>query len=294
MQLAFFPFRKPLLERLGADFFKGIPRGPGVYTFLSEHGKVLYVGQSKDLRTRLGYYKNARPDREPRRILRMIGRARAITFQLCGCAEEALARELMLIQEHRPTYNRALNGNPRHPFVALKLEHATAEARLVESPEKAAGELFGAFRGAGRCRRLLHALGRLCWCAEHPKASVYDIPLRLSEDSRAREVELGCAHAPAAWWREYFSGESDSLSELFLPMVEAVADVHLKVILENDLLLLGEFFKAGPEMNRRIAELHHLKLPIAAGELDGLRLRSRRRAKVALGEWPEESERSRL
>ena len=66
-QLCFFKFERPLLDLLGVEFFRSAPAKPGVYLFLGEGKRVLYVGQSKNLRLRLSYYKNAQPEREPRR-----------------------------------------------------------------------------------------------------------------------------------------------------------------------------------------------------------------------------------
>ena len=285
-QLAFFPFRKPLLDLLGAEFFQQIPRAPGVYTFLSDAGKVLYVGQSKDLRSRLAYYKNARPDREPRRILRMIGRARTIQFELCPGVPEAQARELALIRQHRPTYNRALNGNPRHPFIALAFSSNTVAAQLLHFPDNPPGDLFGAFRGFGRCRQLLHALGRLSWCAQHPQAAVYDLPLSFSHNSRATELAFPFSGAPAGAWHEYLSGTREALTPIFAPSVETVSDPHLQTILADDLLLLREFFTAGPEFNHQLTLMHGLSLPIPPHELDALRLRFRSRRAPALAQTP--------
>src|SRR5205814_7898791 len=60
-QLRFFKRPKPLLDRFGAEFFRSLPSKPGVYIMSGEAGRVLYVGQSKNLRVRLGTYRNANP-----------------------------------------------------------------------------------------------------------------------------------------------------------------------------------------------------------------------------------------
>ena len=46
-QLRLLPAPKPLTERLGAAFFRSIPRLPGVYRMFDEAGVLLYVGQCK-------------------------------------------------------------------------------------------------------------------------------------------------------------------------------------------------------------------------------------------------------
>ena len=47
-QLRLLPAPRPLTDRLGAAFFRGIPRAPGVYRMFDEAGLLLYVGQSSD------------------------------------------------------------------------------------------------------------------------------------------------------------------------------------------------------------------------------------------------------
>ena len=53
-QLLLFPDPRPLVERLGADFFRQAPNHPGVYLMRDASDTVLYVGKAKSLRKRLG------------------------------------------------------------------------------------------------------------------------------------------------------------------------------------------------------------------------------------------------
>src|SRR5947208_7663079 len=75
-QVNLFPAVKPLCERFGAEFFRSAPRLPGVYIMTGESERVLYIGQSKNLRHRLGSYKNARRDRVARKIVRLVHEVR--------------------------------------------------------------------------------------------------------------------------------------------------------------------------------------------------------------------------
>jgi excinuclease UvrABC nuclease subunit len=46
-QMLFFSDPKPLVERLGKQFFQGLPECPGVYLMRDEHERVLYIGKAK-------------------------------------------------------------------------------------------------------------------------------------------------------------------------------------------------------------------------------------------------------
>ena len=66
-QLLLLPDPRPLVERLGPDFFTKAPQRPGVYVMRDAADRVLYVGKAKNLRKRLGSYRVANPDRLRRR-----------------------------------------------------------------------------------------------------------------------------------------------------------------------------------------------------------------------------------
>jgi DNA polymerase-3 subunit epsilon len=99
----------------------GVPGGPGVYLFRGPRDEPLYVGTSADLRTRVRSYFSSSEQRS--RITEMVGLAQRVEAIPCAHALEAAVRELRLIAEHKPRYNR----RSRFPERALWL-------RLTEEP----------------------------------------------------------------------------------------------------------------------------------------------------------------
>lgn len=106
-QLLLFPDPRPLVEKLGADFFRHAPESAGVYLMRDAGETVLYVGKARNLRKRLTYYRVANPDRIPRRHLRLLRAVQQIQFELCLDESSALARESELLRSLRPRFNRA-------------------------------------------------------------------------------------------------------------------------------------------------------------------------------------------
>src|SRR5258708_35888882 len=92
-QMLLLPDPRPLVELLGADFFRQAPERPGIYLMLDANDTVQYVGKAKNLRKRLGSYRVANPDRLPRRHLRMLRAVRRIEFRECADEASALAGE---------------------------------------------------------------------------------------------------------------------------------------------------------------------------------------------------------
>ena len=106
-QLWLFPPPKPLVERLGEDFFRALPSAPGVYLMCGDNEGVLYVGKARNLRKRLCSYRVANPERFPRRMIRLLHRVTRIEWDECHTEEAARDREEALICVLMPKFNRA-------------------------------------------------------------------------------------------------------------------------------------------------------------------------------------------
>jgi DNA polymerase-3 subunit epsilon len=98
-----------------------VPRGPGVYLFRGPRDEPLYVGTSNDLRSRVRSYFSSGEQRS--RITEMVALAQRVDAIPCAHDLEAAVRELRLIAEHKPRYNR----RSRFPERALWI-------RLTEEP----------------------------------------------------------------------------------------------------------------------------------------------------------------
>ncbi len=86
-----------------------LPEGPGVYVFRDAEERPLYVGVSGDIRRRVrSYFTNA--EQRPR-MTEMVSIAQSVTAVRCATDLEARVRELRLIAEWKPPYNR----RSRHP-----------------------------------------------------------------------------------------------------------------------------------------------------------------------------------
>lgn len=104
-QLWLFDPPKPLVERLGEEFFTSLPTCPGVYLMCGETEGVLYVGKARNLRQRLGNYRVTNPERMPRRIIRLLHQVRRIEWDECATEEAASEREEQLICVLEPKFN---------------------------------------------------------------------------------------------------------------------------------------------------------------------------------------------
>ena len=135
---------------------------PGVYRMLAADGEIVYVGKSKQLRTRLlSYFRCEFPADKGARIVREADR---IEWDYTPSEFAALLEELRLIKRYRPRLNVAMKRDARH-FAFIKLTKSAAPKLLVVRGAGAddAQIYYGPFHGAQRVgeavRELNDALG---------------------------------------------------------------------------------------------------------------------------------------
>ena len=121
-------------QRAKRHLADGLPSGPGVYTFVDAQGTPLYIGTSRNVRSRVRSYFSATEQRA--RMTEMIGIAQRVEAIPCSTPLEARIRELRAICVHQPRYNRKsrrasttwwlqLSDEPAPRLVSVR---ATAEA----------------------------------------------------------------------------------------------------------------------------------------------------------------------
>src|SRR5262245_2917975 len=103
-QLHLLPAFSPLTARLGAEFFRSLPKCPGVYLMRDEQDRLIYVGKAKNLRQRLNSYRHSA--RASRKTVRLVHTVRRIEWETCDSDEAAQLRENDLIRRYRPRFNR--------------------------------------------------------------------------------------------------------------------------------------------------------------------------------------------
>jgi DNA polymerase-3 subunit epsilon len=101
-----------LPPNLPAEQLKGLPEAAGVYYFLDQKAKVVYVGKAKNLRRRvLSHFSNNRPGQQKQEFLRTI---HSLYWQLCGSELMAYLLECVEIRRLWPKYNQSLKRFEPH------------------------------------------------------------------------------------------------------------------------------------------------------------------------------------
>ncbi len=127
---------------------KACPRLPGIYGMINSGGRLIYVGKSKSLRSRLLTYFAKTPADE--KMTKIIRQARRIVFEPCTHELLSLLREQELISRFRPQMNTQDQPARRQPaYVCIgggsapKTYHSRTLANCSEIG-------FGPIQGSGK------------------------------------------------------------------------------------------------------------------------------------------------
>jgi len=133
-----------------------LPHAPGVYLFRGRDGRVLYVGKSKDLRTRVKSYFYGD---ERKKIDDLLAETTAVDGVPCATELEALVTEARLIRDHEPKYNRRGKTWRRYAYLKLDPSEAFPRIKVVHQAKPGDGCVYlGPFASAHRARLAKEAL----------------------------------------------------------------------------------------------------------------------------------------
>lgn len=135
-----------------------LPTQPGVYLYKDAHGKVLYVGKAKNLRSRVRSYFNEDRLAEAK-TGSLIAEARDIDFIEVDNNKEALALENNLIKQYKPRFNVLLRDDKTYPYIKLTNEQYP-RVYVTRRILKDGASYYGPFFPANLAHRLVHFIHR--------------------------------------------------------------------------------------------------------------------------------------
>jgi DNA polymerase III subunit epsilon len=207
---------------------EGLPHAPGVYLFVDGRGAALYVGKSKDMRTRVRTYFTASETR--RRMTEMVAIAESVTGIVCATPLEAEIRELRLIAERKPRYNRRSRFPERATWLKLTVEPFPRLSLVREVKADHATYLgpFGSRRSAEAAMTAVHEAVPIRQCTDRLSPSRLRHACALAEMGRCgapcegrESVAAYGQHADAV--RLAFTADARRLVERLQARIERLA-----------------------------------------------------------------------
>ncbi|HEY8740325.1 MAG TPA: excinuclease ABC subunit UvrC [Candidatus Dormibacteraeota bacterium] len=144
-----------LRERL-----RNAPASHGVYVMRDVRTRVIYVGKSSNLRSRLrSYFQNSEPVRDL--TARMVGKIFDFDVLTCGSEQEALILENTLIKRYQPRYNVRLRDDKNYLYMKVPRKGEFPRIYTVRRVGDDGSRYFGPFTNAKALRSTMKTLRRV-------------------------------------------------------------------------------------------------------------------------------------
>jgi excinuclease ABC subunit C len=137
-----------------------IPVEPGVYRFRDPHGRVIYVGKAKSLRSRLNSYFADLASLLPR-TRQMVMAAGSVEWTVVNTEVEALQLEYNWIKEFDPRFNIRYRDDKSYPVLAVTLNEEYPRLMVYRGARRKGVRYFGPYSHAWAIRETLDLLTRV-------------------------------------------------------------------------------------------------------------------------------------
>lgn len=164
------------LERL-ENRLAEIPSEPGVYLMRDGSDRIIYIGKSRKLRSRVrSYFRESQKLTE--RIATMTRQVTEIEFIVTDTESEALALEANLIKQHQPYFNVLLKDDKKYPYICITWSedypriYITRKRQLGNQKDK----YYGPYTDAHLLREILRLCKRIFPLRQRPQPLFKDRP----------------------------------------------------------------------------------------------------------------------
>lgn len=155
-----------------------LPHSPGVYLFLDNRGKIIYVGKAADLKSRVqSYFRKPEPLNPLKSAL--LKKTVKIKWIKTDTEIEALILEANLIKKHQPDFNVLLKDSSDYFYVGITREifpkvFVTHQKKVKNQKSKAKSDFIGPFTDGTALKNALKIIRKIfpfCTCRQLHKRS---------------------------------------------------------------------------------------------------------------------------
>ncbi|USR78653.1 excinuclease ABC subunit UvrC [Arcanobacterium pinnipediorum] len=137
-----------------------IPATPGVYRFIDDEGRVIYVGKASSLRNRLSNYFQDPAQLHPR-TRAMVYTAVDVKWVVVASEIEALTLEYAWIKEFAPRFNVMYRDDKSYPYLAITMSEKYPRVLVTRNAHRRADKYYGPYTKVWAVREALDLLLRV-------------------------------------------------------------------------------------------------------------------------------------
>ena len=244
----------------GCDFIEGVPHHPGVYEFLCEAGHTIYVGKAKDLRNRIGQYRNTRIDEDNGKVRRMLKTAVKLKYQLCETDLEAQLLENSLIQKLKPRFNWSGTNYESYPCIGIKRicrgEWEFCSTRHPDVFREQGFRLFGSYRQKDLLTGCFAGLGLVFGLLGKRQMMPHTWYVGMPK----RTEKLRIADLDGRWialFEQFLLGTStDFIANVATSLLDCPAAIHRREEVQQALDAMRQFYRKELAVSREIRRIN--------------------------------------
>ncbi|BBD57735.1 excinuclease ABC subunit C [Nostoc sp. HK-01] len=154
-----------------------IPPEPGVYFMRDGSDRIIYIGKSRKLRSRVrSYFREGYTKSE--RIATMARQVTEIEFIVTDTEAEALALEANLIKQHQPYFNVLLKDDKKYPYLCITWSEDYPRIFITRKRQlgKEKDKFYGPYTDTGLLREILRISKRIFSLRQRPQPLFKDRP----------------------------------------------------------------------------------------------------------------------
>ena len=154
-----------------------IPPEPGVYLLRDGSDRIIYIGKSRKLRSRVrSYFRDSTNKTE--RINTMVKLVTEIEFIVTDTEAEALALEANLIKQHQPYFNVLLKDDKKYPYLCITWSDEYPRIFITRKRQlgKAKDKYYGPYTDSGLLREIVHLCKKIFPLRQRPQPLFKDRP----------------------------------------------------------------------------------------------------------------------
>ncbi|WP_413175125.1 excinuclease ABC subunit UvrC [Anabaena azotica] len=154
-----------------------IPPEPGVYLMRDGSDRIIYIGKSRKLRSRVrSYFRDSTNKTE--RINTMVKLVTEIEFIVTDTETEALALEANLIKQHQPYFNVLLKDDKKYPYLCITWSEQYPRIFITRKRQlgKPKDKYYGPYTDSSLLREILHLCKRIFPLRQRPQPLFKDRP----------------------------------------------------------------------------------------------------------------------
>ena len=241
--------------------YQSLPTKPGIYLFLNEKNRILYVGKAKNLKKRVNSYFAKYIVLGPKTQI-LVSQIKRIKTIIVPSEIEALLLEINYIKKYKPKYNIRLTDGKNYPLIRVSTEKypkILIARRSDDNPPAGGSIYFGPFPNAKEMRIVLKIIRKI-----FPYQSVPNHPKKM-----CLYYHLGLCPCPPVFDSVEFRKEYKKTIKHIVDFLNGNTKKIIKdLIKERDLLSHSESFEKAKEIQNKINAIEIITGPFYNNTFD--------------------------